>query len=50
MLEEQVIPRILAKSGVQAVIHLKRFHSYGLGSRTSTRSSPAWRRWCRTAA
>ena len=31
MLEEQVIPRILAKSGVQAVIHLKRFHSYGLG-------------------
>src|SRR6266498_1706719 len=31
MLEEQVIPRVLAKSGVQAVIHLKRFHSYGLG-------------------
>ena len=31
MLEEQVIPRILAKSGQQAVIHLKRFHSYGLG-------------------
>ena len=31
MLEEQVIPRILAKSGLQAVIHLKRFHSYGLG-------------------
>ena len=31
MLEEQVIPRILAKSGVQAMIHLKRFHSYGLG-------------------
>jgi nicotinamide-nucleotide amidase len=31
MLEEQVIPRLLAKSGQQAVIHLKRFHSYGLG-------------------
>ena len=31
MLEEQIIPRLLAKSGQQAVIHLKRFHSYGLG-------------------
>ena len=31
MLEEQIIPRLLAKSGVQAVILLKRFHSYGLG-------------------
>jgi nicotinamide-nucleotide amidase len=31
MLEEQVIPRLLAKSGLQAVIQLKRFHSYGLG-------------------
>ena len=31
MLEEQVIPRILAKSGLQTAIHLKRFHSYGLG-------------------
>jgi nicotinamide-nucleotide amidase len=31
MLEEQVIPRLLAKSGLQAAIHLKRFHSYGLG-------------------
>ena len=31
MLEEQVIPRLLAKSGLQAIIHLKRFHSYGLG-------------------
>jgi nicotinamide-nucleotide amidase len=31
MLEEQVIPRLLARSGLQAVIHLKRFHSYGLG-------------------
>src|SRR5687767_9510737 len=31
MLEEQVIPRLLAKSGLQASIHLKRFHSYGLG-------------------
>jgi len=31
MLEEQVIPRLLAKSGLQSTIHLKRFHSYGLG-------------------
>jgi nicotinamide-nucleotide amidase len=31
MLEEQIIPRILAKSGLQTTIHLKRFHSYGLG-------------------
>ena len=31
MLEEQVIPRLLAKSGVQLAIRLKRFHSYGIG-------------------
>jgi nicotinamide-nucleotide amidase len=31
MLEEQIIPRLLAKTGTPAVIHLKRFHSYGLG-------------------
>ena len=31
MLEEQIIPRLLAKSGMQAAIYLKRFHSYGLG-------------------
>jgi nicotinamide-nucleotide amidase len=31
MLEEQVIPRILARSGEPASIYLKRFHSYGLG-------------------
>src|SRR5262249_15943812 len=31
MLEEQIIPRLLAKSGMQSAIHLKRFHSYGLG-------------------
>src|SRR6266508_3096161 len=31
MLEEQIIPRLLAKSGLQTIIHLKRFHSYGLG-------------------
>src|SRR3989304_605981 len=30
MFEEQVIPRLLALSGLQAAIHLKRFHSYGL--------------------
>jgi nicotinamide-nucleotide amidase len=31
MVEEQVIPRLLARSGTQTAIHLKRFHSYGLG-------------------
>jgi nicotinamide-nucleotide amidase len=31
MLEEQVIPRLLARSGLQTTIYLKRFHSYGLG-------------------
>ena len=31
MLEEQIIPRLLAKSGLQTTIYLKRFHSYGLG-------------------
>jgi nicotinamide-nucleotide amidase len=31
MLEEQVIPRLLARSGAPTTISLKRFHSYGLG-------------------
>jgi nicotinamide-nucleotide amidase len=31
MLDEQIVPRLLERSGVKAVIHLKRFHSYGLG-------------------
>jgi nicotinamide-nucleotide amidase len=31
MHEEQVIPRLLARAGTPGVIHLKRFHSYGLG-------------------
>src|SRR5213595_3752931 len=31
MLEEEIIPRLLAKSGLQTTIRLKRFHSYGLG-------------------
>ena len=31
MLEEQIIPRLLARSGPQTAISLKRFHSYGLG-------------------
>ncbi|MCC6533294.1 MAG: CinA family nicotinamide mononucleotide deamidase-related protein [Burkholderiales bacterium] len=31
MLEEQIIPRLLAKSGQQSAIYLKRFHSYGIG-------------------
>src|SRR6202035_2901151 len=31
MLEEQIIPRLLAKAGAPTTIYLKRFHSYGLG-------------------
>jgi len=32
MLEEQIIPRLIARGGgTQAAIHLKRFHSYGIG-------------------
>jgi nicotinamide-nucleotide amidase len=31
MLEEQVVPRLLARSGAPTTIYLKRFHSYGLG-------------------
>ncbi len=31
MLEEQIIPRLLARAGTPGIIHLKRFHSYGLG-------------------
>src|SRR5712692_7310105 len=31
MLEEQIVPRLLERSGTQVTIHLKRFHSYGLG-------------------
>src|SRR3989442_7563854 len=31
MLEEQIVPQLLAKSGLQTVIELKRFHSYALG-------------------
>lgn len=31
MLEGEIIPRLLAKSGRQTAIFLKRFHSYGIG-------------------
>src|ERR1700719_3363076 len=31
MLEEQIIPRLLAKAGKQTAIYLKRFHTYGIG-------------------
>jgi len=31
MLVEQIIPRLLERTGAPTVIHLKRFHSYGLG-------------------
>ncbi len=31
MLEGEIIPRLLAKSGMQTAVYLKRFHSYGIG-------------------
>jgi nicotinamide-nucleotide amidase len=31
MLEEQIVPRLLATSGMQTAVYLKRFHSYGIG-------------------
>src|SRR5690242_3518623 len=31
MLDEQIIPRLLKRSGQQSAIFLKRFHSYGIG-------------------
>lgn len=31
MLEDQLVPRLLAKNGLQTAIFLKRFHSYGIG-------------------
>jgi nicotinamide-nucleotide amidase len=31
MLDEQIVPRLLAKAGLPGAIFLKRFHSYGLG-------------------
>ena len=31
MLEREILPRLLQRSGTQVVIHLKRFHSFGLG-------------------
>ena len=31
MLEKEILPRLLERSGRQAVIRLKRFHSFGLG-------------------
>jgi nicotinamide-nucleotide amidase len=31
MLEEQIIPRLLARTGAPATIKLKRYHGYGLG-------------------
>ena len=31
MTEDQLIPRLRAMSGIEAVMHLKRFHSFGIG-------------------
>ena len=31
MLEHEILPRLLDRSGSQTMIHLKRFHSFGLG-------------------
>ena len=50
MLEQQVIPRLLARSGAPTTIFLKRFHSYGLGNRMLMRCCPASRNWRPMAA
>ena len=51
MLEEQIIPRLLARSGLQTAIFLKRFHSYGLGeSHVDSLLDRRGRRSCPTAA
>ncbi|MBM3394902.1 MAG: CinA family nicotinamide mononucleotide deamidase-related protein [Betaproteobacteria bacterium] len=31
MLDEQILPRLLARAGTQTAVYLKRFHSYGVG-------------------
>ena len=31
MLESEIVPRLLSKTGTQTAIYLKRFHSYGIG-------------------
>ena len=31
MLESEIVPRLLEKSGMQTAVYLKRFHSYGIG-------------------
>jgi nicotinamide-nucleotide amidase len=31
MLDEQILPRLLARSGAPAIVRVKRFHSFGLG-------------------
>src|SRR5688572_27970099 len=31
MLDNEIVPRLLAKAGVQTAVYLKRFHSYGIG-------------------
>lgn len=31
MLDEQILPRLLARAGQQAAVHLKRLHSFGIG-------------------
>jgi nicotinamide-nucleotide amidase len=47
MLEEQIIPRLLARSGEQTTIVLKRFHSYGLGESHVDSLLTGSRRWSR---
>ena len=50
MLEDQIIPRLLARGGAPAAIRLKRFHSYGLGESHVEPCSTGSRRWSPTAA
>jgi nicotinamide-nucleotide amidase len=50
MLDEQVIPRLLARSGAPTVIQLKRFHSYGLGESHVDTLLAGVETWCPAAA
>ena len=50
MVEEQIVPRLLTRGGSPTAIHLKRFHSYGLGESHVDRCWPGWRASCPTGA
>src|SRR5437762_13424937 len=50
MLEEQIIPRLLARGGAPSAIRLKRFHSYGSADCMSVRCWRVSKGWCLSGA